>query len=249
MRRSLDANAEFTAGRWGAHVRKKRATACLRHSLRRAQTLNYSGLERETGLEPATACLEGRYLLFHRLHVTKPLKIGASRVRILYAISVSGRHPPTLSCLPHCSRLSRNPTIAQIAFSLIHLISSCVFLTTQLADELMMASYSQVSQVVRHTMLTRLLGTNTQGAWFACGTNSCTDGLSGMGERFSRARIVSHIFAHYDGPRERSDMWERGERYGLVPATRPRLYASQATGELSLPCRSHATGKLFLGLG
>jgi len=30
------------------------------------QTLNYSGLERETGLEPATACLEGSVVLSAR---------------------------------------------------------------------------------------------------------------------------------------------------------------------------------------
>ena len=44
----------------------------------------FSGLERETGLEPATPCLEGRYLLFHRSHAAKPLKLSASRVTQLY---------------------------------------------------------------------------------------------------------------------------------------------------------------------
>src|ERR1700694_1011857 len=39
----------------------KGMTPCLRCSLYRVQTRNSCGLERETGLEPATPCLEGRY--------------------------------------------------------------------------------------------------------------------------------------------------------------------------------------------
>jgi hypothetical protein len=43
--------------------------------------------EWETGLEPATACREGRYLLFHCSHAATPLKMGTSRVGRLYGIN------------------------------------------------------------------------------------------------------------------------------------------------------------------
>src|SRR5215813_5496193 len=39
---------------------------------------NPSGLERETGLEPATPCLEGRYLHFHRLEAANPFESSTS---------------------------------------------------------------------------------------------------------------------------------------------------------------------------
>ena len=48
------------------------------------------GVERETGLEPATPCLEGRYLLFHRSQGAKPLKSWDSRVSTLYSQNMAG---------------------------------------------------------------------------------------------------------------------------------------------------------------
>jgi hypothetical protein len=63
-----------------------RKTPCLRSSYERAQSQEYSGLERETGLEPATPCLEGRCFLFHRSYAAKPLKMRSSRVSGLYDV-------------------------------------------------------------------------------------------------------------------------------------------------------------------
>src|SRR5258707_11626290 len=60
-RQPLDAKREFTASCRAELERKEEVTTCFGCSLRRAQIQNSCGLERETGLEPATPCLDGRY--------------------------------------------------------------------------------------------------------------------------------------------------------------------------------------------
>ena len=44
----------------------------------------FKGMERETGREPATPCLEGRYLHFHCPQAAKPLQSSISHRSTLY---------------------------------------------------------------------------------------------------------------------------------------------------------------------
>ena len=78
-------------------------TPCLRRGVEGAQTLENSDPERETGLEPATPCLEGRYVLFHRSAAAKPDKFGTSRATQLYGGNgavATDAGPPAACILP-----------------------------------------------------------------------------------------------------------------------------------------------------
>ena len=77
----------ISEGDWAAKHEKPITARFARGRNRREVLPKACSLERETGLEPATACLEGRYSLFHRSHAAKPLKIGASRATQLYDIN------------------------------------------------------------------------------------------------------------------------------------------------------------------
>src|SRR5262249_52853896 len=62
----------------------------------------FMGLERETGLEPATVCLEGRYLHFHRLEAANPVQSSTSHRSTLYGRKLGGCRrfggPPATAC-------------------------------------------------------------------------------------------------------------------------------------------------------
>src|SRR5258708_38877835 len=81
---------------------KKSVTPCLRRSFNRAQTQNSCGLERETGLEPAAPCLEGRYLHFHRLEAANPFESSTSHRSTVYGRKhgscQSFLRPPATAC-------------------------------------------------------------------------------------------------------------------------------------------------------
>jgi hypothetical protein len=52
--------------------------------LERGTNPEFMGMERETGLEPATACLEGRHLHLHRLEAANPLESSTSHHSTVY---------------------------------------------------------------------------------------------------------------------------------------------------------------------
>ena len=59
-------------------------TPSLHRGLKRPQTRNPRDLERETGLEPATPCLEGRHLHFHCLEAANHFEFSTSHRSTLY---------------------------------------------------------------------------------------------------------------------------------------------------------------------
>src|SRR5260370_13992852 len=72
-------------GQCAHRSRQKRGGDCLpSENVKCVQTRNFSWVERETGLEPATACLEDKYFLFHRLLAARPYKFGTPRASTLY---------------------------------------------------------------------------------------------------------------------------------------------------------------------
>ena len=59
-------------------------------------------MERETGLEPATPCLEGRYSHFHRLEAANPFHSSTSHRSTLYGVKYGSCQgfvgPPATAC-------------------------------------------------------------------------------------------------------------------------------------------------------
>ena len=62
----------------------------------------FMGLERETGREPATACLEGRHVHFHRLEAANSFEFSTSHRSTVYGVKYGScqgfRGPPAIAC-------------------------------------------------------------------------------------------------------------------------------------------------------